>query len=106
MKRHQFRLACCLFMQLPLAALADNFGAISVVPQTLTSGETFHGYKEFRVLLENRSPKDSHQVLLVYPERSYNYGNCVGRITRQVTLAPGTRAAVPIWQPPLPQSGS
>jgi hypothetical protein len=106
MKRHHFFLACWLFLQLPLGVLADNFGAISVVPQAITSGDTYHGYKEFRILLENRSIEDTHRVRLVYPERSFNYGNSIGRITRQVTLAAQTRAAVPIWQPPLPQSGS
>jgi hypothetical protein len=105
MNRLRFLLTLCLGI-VPAAFSAETFGPISVTPMSLASGETHHGYREFRIILENRSPKDSHDVTLIYPERSFNFGNSIGRISRRVSLAPGTSAAVPIWQPPLPQGGS
>ncbi|MBC8094260.1 MAG: hypothetical protein H7Y43_00465, partial [Akkermansiaceae bacterium] len=95
-----------LFAVTTLQVAAEQFGAISVSTQPLTSGETYHGYREYRVLLENHSAKDAHRVTLVYPDRAFGYGNSISRIARTVSLAPGTRAIVPLWQPPLPQNGS
>ncbi len=70
------------------------------------SGNTFHGYAEIRVTLENRSPGRSHRVTVVYPDNSYGgYGNNISRISRTVTLAPGTRSVVSLLQPPLPVNG-
>jgi hypothetical protein len=83
----------------------ERFGDIVISPQVLVSGETYHGYREFRVLLENQSLKDTHQVTLTFPERAFGYGNSVSRISRTVSLAPLSRATVPLWQPPLPMDG-
>ncbi|HEU6447767.1 MAG TPA: hypothetical protein VFV23_04945 [Verrucomicrobiae bacterium] len=84
---------------------AENFGDISASADAMYSGNTFHGYAETRVTLENRSRK-THEVTLVYPNNSYgSYGNCITRLSRTVTLAPGTRAIVPLLQPPLPSQG-
>ncbi len=107
MKRLQLLFACgTLLAFAPSRIAAEQIGPISVSSQPLTSGETYHGYREYRILLENSSAKDAHQVTLVYPDRSYNYGNSISRIARTVSLAPGARALVPIWQPPLPQNGN
>src|SRR5262245_55314070 len=81
---------------------AERFGDIIVAPQALAAGETFHGYREFRVILENQSIKETHEVTLVFPDRAYNNGNSVSQISRKVSLAPMSRVAVPFWQPPLP----
>ena len=83
----------------------ERFEDINVTPQSLVSGETYHGYREFRVLIENRSLKDTHVVTLVYPDRSYVSGNSIDRITRSISLGPSARASVPFWQPPLPAGG-
>lgn len=85
---------------------AERFDDISVSPQSLASGETYHGYRELRVLLENRSEKDAHRVTLIYPDKSYGFGNSISRISRTVVLGPASRSAVPLWQPPLPASGN
>jgi hypothetical protein len=84
---------------------AERFGDISVSPQSLASGDTYHGYREMRVVMENNSQTRTHVVRLEYPARSYGYGNFIGRISRTVSLAPSTRSVVPLWQPPLPATG-
>ncbi|HKI68175.1 MAG TPA: hypothetical protein VKA67_01195, partial [Verrucomicrobiae bacterium] len=85
--------------------LAEDFGDIHVAPEAMYSGNTFHGYAEMRVLLENRSTSHAHDVTLAFPNRSWNSGNCIGTLSRSVRLGPGARALVPLLQPPLPVSG-
>src|SRR5262245_21845595 len=85
---------------------AERFDDIIVAPQSLAAGDTFHGYREYRILLENQSPKSTHTVTLSFPDRSFAYGNCLSRVSRTVSLGPLSRAAVPIWQLPLPINGN
>ena len=84
---------------------AEEFGDIVVEPGAMYSGNTFHGYAEMRVTLENRSIGRMHNVTLVFPNRAWNNGNSIDRLSRTVTLAPGARAIVPLLQPPLPANG-
>ena len=84
---------------------AEDFGDISVDPETMYSGSTFHGYAEMRFTLENHSMGRVHTVTLIFPNQSWNSGNSIDRLSRTVTLAPGARAVVPLWQPPLPVNG-
>ena len=90
------------------APAVDRFNDISVAPESLNSGDTYHGYYEFRVLLENYSLKETHRVTLVYPDQSFDDGNgdSIRRLSRTVVLGPASRAAVPLWQPPLPVNGN
>ncbi len=94
-----------LVLALPAFA-AEQFGDILASTQPFASGETSHGYAEFRVLLENHSPKIAHTVRLVFPDRSYGSGNCVSRISRTVSVAPNSQVLVPFWQPALPVNGT
>ena len=84
---------------------AEEFGDILVAPQAMYSGNTFHGYAEMRVTLENRSISRMHDVTLVFPNHAWNNGNSIDRLSRTVTLTPGARAVVPLLQPPLPVNG-
>jgi len=85
---------------------ADVFGDISVDPNAIYTGHTYHGYAEMRVVLENRSPGKAHVVTLVYPNTTYgNYGNNISRLSRTVTLAPKAREIVSLLQPPLAAQG-
>ena len=85
---------------------ADVFGDISVDPNAIYTGSTFHGYAEMRVVLENRSSGKTHVVTLVYPNNPYgNYGNNISRLSRSAKLEPGARAVVSLLQPPLPSQG-
>ena len=93
----------CFFFSLSL--FADEIADISVTPNAIYTGNTFHGYAEMRIVLSNDSPKP-HVVTLVYPNNPYgNYGNCIGRLSRTVTLAPAATEVVSLLQPPLPARG-
>jgi len=88
------------------ARAADEFGDISVAPNAIYTGSTFHGYAEMRVVLENHSHSKTHVVTLVYPNNAYgNYGNNISRLSRTVTLGPDAREVVSLLQPPLPAQG-
>ncbi|HEX3857124.1 MAG TPA: hypothetical protein VHY30_07510 [Verrucomicrobiae bacterium] len=85
---------------------ADDFGDISVDANAIYTGNTFHGYAEMRVNLQNRSRGKTHVVTLVYPNNGYgNYGNNISRLSRTVTIAPESSQVVSLLQPPLPSQG-
>jgi len=85
---------------------ADDFGDISVDANAIYTGNTFHGYAEMRVDLQNRSHSKSHVVTVIYPNNSYgNYGNNISRLSRTVTIAPESSQVVSLLQPPLPAQG-
>jgi len=85
---------------------AEDFGDITVSPNAIYTGNTFHGYAEMRVVLENHSPTKTHGVTLVYPNLSVTVsGNSIGRLSRSVTLAPDAREVVSLLQPPLAAPG-
>lgn len=84
---------------------AEEFGDISVAPGAIYTGNTFHGYAETRVVLENRSHTKVHLVTLVYPNNAYNNGNSINRLERTVKLEPDAREIVTLLQPPLPSQG-
>jgi hypothetical protein len=88
-----------------LPAAAEDFGDITVSAQSMYSGNTFHGYAETRVTLQNHSLTRTHLVTLVFPNNSWNSGNVINRLSRSVKLDPGARAVVPLLQPPLPAYG-
>src|SRR6185437_1060762 len=75
-------------------------------PITVANGNTYHGYHEFRFLVENHSLKYTHKVTIIIPDRAYNSGNSVGRLSRTISVGPEQRALLPIWQPPLPINGN
>ena len=88
------------------ARAAVVFGDISVDPSAIYTGNTFHGYAEVRLTLENRSHSKAHVVTLIYPDHSYgNFGNSITRLSRTVKLAPEAREVVTLLQPPLPAQG-
>jgi hypothetical protein len=100
----------CLFIFLTALVVAsvraEEFGDISVSPNAIYTGNTYHGYAETRVLLENRSAGKKHSVTLIYPNNpNGNFGNCISRISRTVSLGPEAREVVSLLQPPLPAQG-
>jgi len=85
---------------------ADDFGDISVDANAIYTGNTFHGYAEMRVNLQNRSHGKSHVVTLVFPNNAYGaYGNSITRLSRTMTVAPESSQVVSLLQPPLPAQG-
>ena len=107
MNRRLLFLVCGLLGSRFIAATAaERFDEIIVAPQAVPAGQTYHGYCEFRVMLENLSPSDPRRVTLVFPDQSYNWGNSIRSISRTVVLAPNSRSVLPFWQPPLPANGN
>ncbi len=93
--------ACCLCA----ARAADEFGDLTVSASAMYSGNTFHGYAEIRVALENRSRSKTHVVTLVFPNTAWNNGNSLERLSRTVKLEPGAREVALLLRPPLPVNG-
>jgi hypothetical protein len=88
------------------ASGAERFDNITVALQAMHMGETHHGYNEIRVLVENRSVSRSHRVTLTFPEQAHGAGNSIRRVQRSVSLGPGSRIVVPLFQPPLRAYGN
>ncbi|HTV43554.1 MAG TPA: hypothetical protein VMF08_23525 [Candidatus Sulfotelmatobacter sp.] len=93
------------FLLFALTARADDVGDISADASAIYTGNTFHGYAEIRVDLQNRSHDKSHTVTLVFPNVSYGGGNDIRRLSRTVTLAPESLQTVSLLRPPLPTRG-
>jgi len=96
-------LACLVWLVVSSQA-AKRVDDVVVNPQPMYFGKTFHGYAETRIALENRSAKP-HHVTITYPNRSWNYGECVEKISRSIVLPPGARSVVPFRLPPLSSNG-
>ena len=85
---------------------ADQFGDVSVSANAIYTGNTYHGYAEMRIVLENHSPSRAHEVTVIYPANQVGaYGNCIGRLSRTVSVAADTREVISLLQPPLPAAG-
>ena len=87
------------------ARAADEFGDVTVSASAMYSGNTYHGYAEIRVALENRSHSKAHVVTLVFPNNAWNNGNRLERLSRTVKLEPGAREVALLLRPPLPVNG-
>jgi hypothetical protein len=72
-QRHAMRIFFILHFAffIPLCRAAEQFGDLSVAPNAIYTGNTFHGYAEMRVILENDSSK-AHVVTLVYPNSQFS----------------------------------
>lgn len=89
-----------------LCARADDVGDISADASAIYTGNTYHGYAEMRVNLQNRSHDKAHVVTLVYPNNSFGrYGNSISRLSRTVKLGPESQETVSLLLPPLPSQG-
>jgi hypothetical protein len=100
------RLLLLGLLSFSIPAFAERFGDIDITQITVANGNTYHGYHEFRFLVENHSIKYTHKITLVIPDRSYSSGNSVGRLSRTINVGPEQRALIPMWQPPLPINGN
>ncbi len=94
------------FASLCSSRAAEPFDDVVVSPQSSHDGDTYHGYREFRVLLENRSARETRRVTLVLPDHFFGWGNSLRSIQRTAVLAPGAMAEMSLWQPPSPMFGS
>ena len=91
------------------SAAVINDVTVTVLPRPTTfgSGETYHGYMEYRVALTNRSPGGEKRVTLRLPAESWAGGRDehLRQVSREVTLAPGASATVSLLQPPITMRG-
>jgi len=88
-----------------LGRAVDEFGDITVEPGAIYTGNTFHGYAEIRVVMENHSHTKTHFVTLVYPNQAWDNGNSIGRLARSAKLEPEAQVVVSLLLPPLPAQG-
>ena len=61
---------CCTVSN---ALAQTDFDDITITPELQPTGDTSHGYAEYRVGISNRSPDKAHQVTLILPKRSHSY---------------------------------
>jgi hypothetical protein len=96
---------CAVFFALIFCARADDFGDVGVSADAMYSGNTYHGYGETRVTVENHSRSKNHTVTLIVPNQPWANGNSISRLSRSVDVAPGAIKIVSLLQPPLPLNG-
>lgn len=90
-------------------ALAQTeFGDITVTPELQPTGNTAHGYAEYRIAISNRSADTAHQVTLILPKKVFGTPrNEIRELTRSVIVGPSATVYVSLLQPPVPlASGS
>ena len=83
-----------------------GYDEITVSPELHPSGNTLHGYAEYRIVVSNRSPDKTHQVTLILPGTSYGVNEKrIREITRSVVVGPSATVHVSLLQPPVPMPG-
>ena len=80
---------------------------ITITPGVSPSGNSDHGYAEYRISVSNHSPDKMHVVTLILPDNSFNIDpNRIRDITRSVVVGPAATAHVSLFQPPVPLRGN
>ena len=83
----------------------QDFDDITVTPELQPSGNTFHGYAEYRIAVSNRSPDTAHQVTLILPKETFAVsGSRIREITRSVVVGPAATVHVSLLQPSVPMA--
>ena len=83
-----------------------DYDEITVSPELHPSGNTLHGYAEYRIVVSNRSSDKTHQVTLILPGTSYGVNEKrIREITRSVVVGPSATVHVSLLQPPVPMPG-
>ena len=96
---------CCALSD---ALAGTDFGDITVTPELQPTGNTFHGYAEYRIAVSNRSPDTAHQVTLILPKKVFGTPrNQIRELTRSIIVGPSATVYVSLLQPSVPlASGS
>lgn len=95
---------CCTVSN---AFAQQDFDDITVTPELDLSGNSFHGYAEYRIAVSNRSLDKAHRVTLILPRMSFRMsGNRIQEITRSVVVGPSATVRVSLLQPPVMLHGS
>ncbi|RKU11610.1 hypothetical protein C6502_07910 [Candidatus Poribacteria bacterium] len=90
------------------ALAGTEFGDITITPELQPTGNTFHGYAEYRIAVSNRSLDTVHQVTLILPKKVFGTPrNEIRELTRSVIVGPSATVYVSLLQPSVPlASGS
>ncbi len=84
-----------------------RIGDITITPGVSPSGNSDHGYAEYRISVSNHSPDKMHVVTLILPDNSFNIDpNRIRDIMRSVVVGPAATAHVSLFQPPVPLRGN
>ena len=96
--------AICALLGLALLdsrAASISFAKLNVHVDALhVSGTAYHGYTPHRFTIHNSSNK-KRRVTLILPSKPNPEDFSIERITRTITVAPGTSVKVLLLQPPL-----
>ncbi|MDE0502671.1 MAG: hypothetical protein OXI86_01230, partial [Candidatus Poribacteria bacterium] len=85
---------------------ATRIDDITIAPGINPSGNSNHGYAEYKISVTNHSPETMHVVTLILPHDHYtNASDRIREITRSVVVGPDTTAQVSILQPPVALHG-
>ena len=105
--------AVCLLVAISLCCTVSDtfarteFDDIVITPELTPSGNSHHGYVEYRIAVANLSPKKTHKVKLILPKDSFGYsGNRIREMTRSVVVGPSATAHVSLFQPPVGMYGN
>jgi hypothetical protein len=80
----------------------QRFDDITITPGLQPTGDTSHGYAEYRIAVSNYSPDKTHQVTLILPKSVFGVsGNRIREITRSVIVGPSATVHVSLLQPPV-----
>ena len=101
--------AVLLASLLSLPAFAANFGDVTVRVEPFPTGVWpvgSHGYSYYRVYVANKSTEEPARVELRLPAEPWaGLGGLITQVTRDIEVAPGARAVVPLAFPDLPVAG-
>ena len=107
-RRGRPAIGLCLLLTVLSAgnAWADKqrYKDVTVTSLPLVGDRTTHGYVAYRFEITNHSFERPHRVTLTLPADLYGRSFMAG-ISRTVTVAADSTAAVSLFQPPLPISG-
>lgn len=103
-------LTAAVFIVFLIGAASNTLGVVFndvvVTAESTAAGQRGHGYAEYRATVTNLSTERSHEVELIFPTNSYGGGDYIKRMTRKVTVGPGSSASVAVYQPPLMMRGN
>ena len=109
----RFLVAVCLLVAISLCCTVSDtfarteFDDIVITPELTPSGNSHHGYVEYRIAVANLSPKKTHKVKLILPKDSFGYSrNRIREMTRSVVVGPSATAHVSLFQPPVGMYGN
>lgn len=92
-----FCLAGAFLAVTPPASPVTSYGDIDISPEPIPGGRSWGGYVEYRFVIVNRSPRDTHSVTL-----ALDSSPGMLHVSRSVKLGPSSTAQFSLFLPPIP----